>query len=405
MSQLIKPTIIKLTALALTMSAAFTTSANALDEVSAAVKNSNVDINLRYRLESVDDDIKGEDSLGSTLKSRITVTTAPVYGFNAKVEVDNVTYIGNDKFNSTDNGKTDHPTIADPDGTEINQAFLKYTGGFYDVTAGRQRINLDDQRFIGGVAWRQNEQTFDGYRIKVTPMDKLTLDASYVYNVNRIFGEDNDAKSDLHGDVYLANAKYAFTKNHSLTAFYYEMEFDNSDPLSNSTYGATYNGAFNVGNTGLDIKAGYASQEDAGDNANEYEADYIVFDANFKFEYFTLGGGYELLGSDNNVGFQTPLATAHKFQGFADMFLATPEQGIEDIYLKASTKIMDVKLAAAYHNYESDEDSEEYGDEVNFTASYQVTKQVNTLFKAAYYNADDYGNDTAKFWFMTTANF
>ncbi len=50
----------------------------------------------------------------------------------------------------------------------------------------------------------------------------------------------------------------------------------------------------------------------------------------------TLGVGYELLGSDDGVAaFQTPLATLHKFNGFADQFLVTPAGGLQDIYFYA----------------------------------------------------------------------
>ena len=44
--------------------------------------------------------------------------------------------------------------------------------------------------------------------------------------------------------------------------------------------------------------------------------------------------GYEVLGSDDGKkGFATPLATGHKFQGFADKFLTTPNDGVQDLYV------------------------------------------------------------------------
>ncbi len=402
----------KLSLLPLSLAMAFSASANVGDDVAKAVKDSKVDVTLRYRVETVDQDganpVDGEDyedALASTLKSRLTVTTGKAFNVSAKVEVDDVTYIGNDSFNSTINGKGDYSVVADPEGTEINQASLTYHGDLFTATAGRQRIVLDDQRFVGGVAWRQNEQTYDGYRVMVKPNDKISIDASYIYNVNRIFGEDHSANSDLHGDVYLINAKYKINKMHAVTAYNYSMEFDNNDNASSNTYGVTYNGNFPLGKNSLQLKVGYATQSDAGDNTNDYDADYMVVDANVKFNGFSIGGGYELLGSDNDVGFQTPLATLHKFQGFSDQFLGTPATGIEDIYVKAATKVGPVKLGAAYHVFTADEGSMDYGDEINLTAAYKVNKQVSTLLKAASYSADDYKEDTTKLWFMVTANF
>ena len=54
-------------------------------------------------------------------------------------------------------------------------------------------------------------------------------------------------------------------------------------------------------------------------------------------------GGYELLGSDDGkVAFNTPLATKHKFNGWADKFLGTPKEGLEDVYLTAKGKVSGV---------------------------------------------------------------
>lgn len=394
----------KFSVLSLALTAVFNANADINSNISKAVKDSNVDVSLRYRIETVDQDGVDEDALASTLKSRLTITTGKLGNFSGLVETDNVSYIGNDNFNSTVNGKADHATVADPDGTELNQGYLKYSGGLFTATLGRQRINLDDQRFVGGVAWRQNEQTFDGYRLQTNVFAGLSLEASYIYNVNRIFGEDS-SNSDLHGDVILVNAKYAFSKQHAVTVFNYNLEFDNAAAASSNTMGATYNGNFNLNGTGLAVKAGFASQEDAGDNPTSYDADYIVLEAMAKFQRFSIGAGYEVLGSDNGVGFSTPLATLHKFQGFADKFLNTPDNGIEDTYIKAATKIGPVNVSAAYHMFNADEGSEDYGDEINIAAAYKFNKQISGLIKAANYSSDDFATDTTKIWFMVTANY
>ncbi|TRX53814.1 alginate export family protein [Thalassomonas sp. M1454] len=396
---------LKLSSLALALLASSSVNANVGDDLSSAVKSSKVDVSLRYRVEAVDQDSLPEEALASTLKSRLTVTTGKVYNFGAQVEVDDVTYLGNDSFNSTINGNTDHPVVADPEGTEVNQASLSYFGKSYTATAGRQRINLDDQRFIGGVAWRQNEQTFDGYRLQMTPTNKISLDLSYLHNVNRIFGEDNQAKSDLHGAVALVNAKYKLNKEHAVTAYYYGMEFDSAATMSNDTIGATYNGNFPIGDNKLVLKVGVASQSDAGDNPNSYDATYSVVDATVKFDKFSVGAGIETLGSDNGVGFQTPLATAHKFQGFSDQFLSTPGDGIQDTYIKGATKLGPVALSAAYHVFSADDGDADFGDEINLVAAYKVNKQISTMVKAASYSADDHNSDTTKLWFMVSANF
>ena len=50
--------------------------------------------------------------------------------------------------------------------------------------------------------------------------------------------------------------------------------------------------------------------------------------------------GFESLGSDDGVmGFRTPLATLHKFQGTADKFLVTPPGGLEDAFVGVAGSI------------------------------------------------------------------
>ena len=208
-------------------------------------------IDLRYRYENVDQDTKTRTAIANTLRSRLTLASASWHGVSGLAEVDNVTDFGSDDYNSTENGNTRYPVIADPTGTDLNQLWLKYAGDNYDGTAGRQRILHGNQRFVGGVAWRQNEQTYDGFRANWEPLDKLKLDASYVYNINRIFGPDDGANpADLEGDNFFFRADYQFLENHKVAAFGYWLDIDEDGPYSagktvnnsSDTYGVEYNG-------------------------------------------------------------------------------------------------------------------------------------------------------------------
>lgn len=376
--------------------------ADVLNDVSTAVKESKANVVFRYRVETVDQDGIDEDALASTLKTRLTWKTGTVKNISALVEVDNVAYIGNDQFNATDNGKTEYPVVVDPDGTDLNQAAIKYTGKQLSITGGRQRIVLDNQRFVGGVAWRQNEQTFDGARFVYQATDALKFDYSYVFNVNRIHGPDDGANpADWHGNFHFVNTSYKINKEHVVKAFAYL--FDNDDAAANSTntYGVDYTGNFGPVTANL----AYASQSDSNDNPNDFDADYYKAELSGKLGTVKLAAGIETLGSDNGVGFGTPLATGHKFQGFADKFLSTPGDGIEDVYVSAVTKVAGVKLVAAYHDFSSDENDIDYGTEIDLVAAYQLNKQTNLMLKFASYDADDFATDTTKFWAMATVAF
>jgi hypothetical protein len=80
------------------------------------------------------------------------------------------------------------------------------------------------------------------------------------------------------------------------------------------------------------LAASYARQRPWADNAAHFDADYVAGEADLSARGFTVTGGYEKLGSDNGIALQTPMATLHKFNGWADLFLTTPAAGLRDLY-------------------------------------------------------------------------
>jgi len=368
--------------------------------VSNALSQSKVNVSFRGRYEGVNQDGK-DDANAFTLRSRLTVNTGAYKGFSFGAQVDNNTAFGND-YNDLSLGYVgNEAVVADAEYTEVNQAYLKYSKNNFSLKAGRQRINHDGQRFVGGVGWRQNEQTYDGYRFQYKASDKLNFDYTYVYNVNRIFGPDSKKPNDLRGDLHLGNVAFKLNKDHKLSAFAYILDFDTAAALSSSTYGVAYHGKFGP----VKVNASYATQSDNGDNPNDYSADYYNVEAVTKVSKVTLKAGVEVLGSDNGVGFATPLATLHKFNGFADKFLGTPGNGLQDIYATAVTKVKGVKLVATYHDFSSDVNNIDYGTEIDLVAAYKVNKHYSLLAKYASYNADEFATDTDKLWLMVTAKF
>jgi len=379
-------------------------SADYLDDAVEAIRNGEVKFNFRYRFEHVDQDSFSRDANASTLRSRIGFSTSDFHGWTALVEADQLSSLGPERFNSTENGRSDFPVVADPEGFDLNQALLRYKTDSVTATIGRQRINHADQRFIGGVAWRQNEQTYDGVRLQGKFAEKFSLDYAWVANVNRIFGPGDGAQpGDWQGNSHFLRAEYAAAKKHKLSAFVYLLDFenDNGPPNSTQTFGLTYNGGFGP----LAVDATIATQSDYEDSPLNYEAEFYSIAARYSFKPVKLSVGYDVLGSDDGVaGFRTPLATLHKFQGFADLFLGTPAAGIEDFYLGVAGSAGPVKLAAFWHDFKSEEGSIDYGTEINLVATWPVTKRVTVQAKFADYDADDFGVDTTRFWFSAIVN-
>ncbi|MFQ3323762.1 MAG: hypothetical protein ACI90U_001585 [Pseudomonadales bacterium] len=396
---------LKLSTLALAIASLSTISsvnAEEIDSVSAMLSNGKTDLSFRYRYEYVDQDGINKTAGASTLLTRLSYKSAAYNGFGFKVEMDDVTVIGDANYNSVVNGNTEYPVVADPAGTDVNQALLSYTSEDFSSALGRQRINHSAQRFIGGVAWRQNEQTYDAFRFKLPGNELFSADYAYISKVSRIFGpEGSAAQSDTwESDSHIFIANFIPAKSHTLSGFVYALDFEDAAANSSTTYGLEYKGKIGI----VSLAASYATQSDNADNPVSYDADYMAAEIGLNLAPVNVSLGYELLGSDDGVAaFRTPLATLHKFQGWADKFLGTPATGIEDTYLKVGGKIGKAKLAVIYHQFDSDEGSIDYGSEIDAVVTYPVNKNLTAQLKYAAYNAEDFSVDTDKIWL--TMNF
>ena len=378
--------------------------------VKKALADSKVNISFRARYEGVEEDGENgaleKDATALTLKSRITLKTDAYKNWSVGIEVDNVTAIVDDYNDLTFDYSGTDSVVADAEITDVNQAYLQYNVGKVKVTAGRQRILHNNQRFIGGVGWRQNEQTYDGYRIQYAESAALSIDYSYIHNANRIFADDKKG-DDLSGAFHFANAGFKWNKAHKVSAFAYVLDFDTTHEMSSSTYGVLYHGKFGAINVNLSA----ATQSDAGDNAVSYDASYYHAEIGTKLGNITVLAGLEVLGSDDGkAAFSTPFATLHKFQGFADKFLGTGsstgmKNGVEDAYITVKTKLGGVKLAATFHDLTSNEGNIDYGTELDLVAAYKFKKNYNLLVKFSNYSSDDLSTDTRKLWLQVATKF
>jgi hypothetical protein len=380
------------------------------EEIANAVKESTVDLGFRYRFEAVEDDAFAEDAWASTLRTRLTVAPQPVAGFGVLLEVDDVRHVGAAHFNDTRNGETDRPGVADPEGTDLNQALVRYSGfAGTDIVAGRRRIERNNQRFVGGVGWRQNEQTFDGAGIAHQFGGKFTASYAWVSQVNRIHGpDDGTPPADFDSNTHLLDASYVFSPAASLAVYGYWMDFDNAPASSNRTTGARLTGAVPLaGAWRLPWAAEFARQGDYGDNPVDYDASYYLLEAGIASERIGLRAGYEVLEGDTSAGaaFRTPLATLHAFQGWADKFLATPDRGIEDIYVAVNGKALGADLLVRFHDFSAETGGGDWGTELDFSASWAIAKHYAVMLKGATYDADEFAQNTSKYWLMLSANF
>ena len=297
-----------------------------------------------------------------------------------------------------------YAVVADPENFELNRLQIQYKSTGATVTLGRQRINLDDQRWVGSVGWRQNEQTFDALRGEAS-LGPVTADLAYARSQRTIFGHDAGPRTRLDGDFVFAGIGSRLGPLQG-KLFAYLLDYDESFFLANSsqTYGGFAATSVKLsGKTSLALRASYARQSDYARNPFDYSADYLSFEGSSTLAGFSLAAGWEKLGSDNGRAVQTPMATLHKFNGWADLFLTTPAAGLEDAYVSIGRKFDGLKMLpglnanVTFHQFDSAVGNVDYGTEWDASAGIKVGK-VALLLKYADYDARDFGADTRKLW-------
>ena len=364
----------------------------------------------RLRYEHVDQDGLAQQADALTVRARAGLTassgalSATLVGQGTLAVIDRY-------FDGFDKAAT-KPLVADPQNVALYIAQLQYRTKWLTLTGGRQKIVLDDERFVGNVAFRDNGQTFDAVRAELTPAQGLKLDVSYAWSVRTIWGfQGKGARQQaISGDNILANLSYA-TPLGMLSGFAYLVDQDEAAVqayrLSSQTYGVRL-----AGNQPLSkfakfaYQLSYARQLDYHRNPNDYAADYWLADATLDLHSWKLNAGYEVLGASHGAAltsFQTPLGTNFKFQGWADKFLTTPANGMRDLYVgtgygwKQVGPLSGVALAATWHRFESDRLDQHYGNEWDLIASAKLRRTALSV-RYAHYDARAMATDTDKLW-------
>jgi hypothetical protein len=392
-------------------------------------------LDARLRWEHVDQPSAGADAV--TLRLRAGAEIRDTHGFALLVEGEATGAVVGDHNAfpfavASGQRRPRFSTVPDPENVELNRLQLQYKSKAVTLTLGRQRINLDDQRWVGSVGWRQNEQTFDAVRGEAR-LGPLSLDGAYARSQRTIFGIDagqtgdfaagTGPRQDYDGDFAFlgAGAKLGPVQ---VKGFAYLLDYDPAFFVANSsqTYGARATATLPLApRVKLNLAASYARQSDYGSNPSGYAADYVAAEAGLAIGALVLTAGYEQLGSDAAAAagagraVQTPMATLHKFNGWADVFLTTPNKGLRDLYLGAAYKFDGVKAlpglnaAVTWHGFDSDAGGLDYGDEWDASLGFRLGR-VGILAKYASYRrhgAQDFATDidADKLWLQAEVAF
>ena len=341
----------------------------------------------RLRFETADQAGFAQTAEALTWRHRIGFNFSFGSGWNVLVEGEHVAHLMDD-FNDTVSGNTAFPVIADPEATELNRLQLRYQAEGRDFTVGRQRLVIGDSRYVGNVGYRQNEQTFDAVRLDFETAGGFEFGYAYLDRVHRIFGDDSPAGEwDL--DTHLVTAS---TELGAGTVSFTGLWFENQDVpgLSSQTLAIQWSHAHALESGQFDYFVEYATQSDYGNATGPgYDLSALRLQLRLRGERFGGWIGLESLEGNGTRGFATPLATLHKFQGFADVFLGTPANGVRDLYVGGSAGLGDGFLFdnrsvnVIWHDFEAENGGADLGSEFNIVFNGRVTERVGFQLKYA----------------------
>jgi len=378
---------------------------------------------LRPRYEFKDVENSGNDA-GSSITNRTNLNFSAklfeVDGLNGEMELNAVNDFGSLNQNNTD-------VAAENPNARISQANISYTGAGVTGIIGRKGVNLDNQRFIGTVGWKQQMQTYDLAAVAYGAGD-FNIIGAYVYGVNGIKGTgyyygrgstlgvaDSAGKTSGSTTSALVNASYKIANEIKLTGYAYLLG------SLNDTYGLAATGKIAMGDSAkLNYRGEFAMQTKATlehtqlqqkSMTDNVDAMYMNLDVGANISGFLVGLNYEVLGGadKDKVGgdsFQTHLATKHKFNGWADQFLTTPSAGLADLNIRGGYKFGTAgKIIGIYHAFAAAADGnnqmvdptknisagDAYGQEFDIAYSLAVpsVNGLNLLVKGAMFMDDD----------------
>ncbi|WP_051202153.1 alginate export family protein [Ferrimonas senticii] len=400
----IRPTL-HLLAATLPCSALLACPALANDTITDAIRAATLKLDARVRYEYVNQDNALNNADGLTLRTRLSLASGQWQGWSALLEFEDSRQLGIDDYNDGLGSRPNYATIADPETTELDQGFIRYDNGLWQATIGRQAVLLDNQRFIGDVGWRQDRQTFDAAALRWQPLTGLTLRYYYLNQRNRIFAEARDIDANDH----LLNLNWQ-TSLGNFSSYAYLLDDQDADSQLDS-YGLRFQGQQPGQQATFDYQLEFAWQQADG-SSGSFNANYYLLELGVLWQQLHFHAGLEVLGSDGgNYGFATPLATLHKFNGWSDQFLTTPEQGLEDYYVGVSGNALAGSWALNYHRFSAETARagvDDLGDEIDLSFSRRFAQYYQAGIKYAYYRAGDAAAgkvDTDKLWLWLSASF
>jgi hypothetical protein len=285
-----------------------------------------------------------------------------------------------------------YPLLPDPRYTGMNRVYIEYQG-VQDtrIRAGRQRVRLDNQRWISDNDFRQIPQLFDGVETVYTGFANTELYGAYFGRVRTTSGTTNEL------NLTLLHAAWNPLPGQSLSAYgYFHDQAQNGafTGFADNSYrvtGVRWTGSAApwFGWTAIDVpfEAEFAAQRAHAGGDSRIDANYWRVGGGVAWHETVARIDHEVKESnDGHYGVQMPLTDFYAFNGWTLHFFNTPRQGLRDSWVTLRQGWRDFTLYSEYHRFRSDYGSLDFGHELDAGLTYAWNENAALRFQHARYD-------------------
>jgi hypothetical protein len=382
-----------------------------------ALRSSRFSALIRLRYNRIDESNLPERTEGWTVRAIAAWHTRPAEDLRITLEGIHTDHLGTKHFNDDVAliSTSPYPLLPDPRTTDLNQAFIDYSGvPFTHIKAGKQILRMGNQRFISDNDFRQIPTVFNGVLASNGYFSNTEMQLGYFQRVRTALGKQGELR------LSLFDLSYNPAPGHSIAAYGYFLDQPQSASFtgfadnSHRTLGVRADGAFTSASTSSDALSFPYLIEAARQN------DYAGGDARIEANYSRIGGGVvyakaavridrEVKGSNaGEYGLQTPLTDLYAFNGWALQFTTTPRQGLKDTWLTLRYEIAKMTLYGELHRYRSDFGDLDFGRESDLSATYTLRDDSTITLRHARFRPGGGlfgGKDVDKTWLTLTCPF
>jgi len=294
-------------------------------------------------------------------------------------------------------GSSDYPLLPDPRNTDLNQAYVDYSGvPSTRIRAGKQIVHLGNDRFISDNDFRQTPTVFNGVLVSNTALPATEAKFGYFQRIRTALGTQAQLRLTMFDLAWNPAA------GHGISAYGYFLDQDKDasftgfDNNSHRTLGLRADGGFRIGNATREVTLNYlaeiAEQKPYAGGDTRIDARYWRLGVGVSGESLGLRIDREVKGSNHGLyGLQTPLTDLYAFNGWTLQFTTTPARGLQDTWAGLRYELRDsrIVLFTEYHRFGSDFGGLDFGREWDVSGEYRILDNLAAQLKHARFRPGD----------------